>query len=162
MPDPYVTEAEFDTTFDRCWLPVFRFALAWTNDWASAEDLTQDAFLKLWAKRSELDWSEPMLPWLLTATRRLATDRFRRLRSSLRVSQRSETTGGAVDSDARLRWLDLRPRLAELSAVQRSALVLTALLGLTPEQAAETLGTSAGAVRAAVSRARANMVETES
>ena len=47
MPDPYVTEAEFDTTFDRCWLPVFRFALAWTNDWASAEDVTQDAFLKL-------------------------------------------------------------------------------------------------------------------
>ena len=84
MPDPYVTEAEFDTTFDRCWLPVFRLALAWTNDWASAEDLTQDAFLKLWAKRTELDWSTPLLPWLLTATRRLATDRFRRLRVALR------------------------------------------------------------------------------
>jgi RNA polymerase sigma-70 factor (ECF subfamily) len=159
MPDPYVTEAEFDTTFDRCWLPVFRFALAWTNDWSSAEDLTQDAFLKLWAKRAELDWSEPLMPWLLTATRRLATDRFRRLRTSLRVTQRSEITGGAVDSDARLRWLDLRRRLAELSAVQRSALVLTALVGLTPEQAAETLGTSAGAVRAAVSRARANLAD---
>ena len=115
--------------------------------------------MKLWAKRAELDWSEPLMPWLLTATRRLATDRFRRLRTSLRVTQRSEITGGAVDSDARLRWLDLRRRLAELSAVQRSALVLTALVGLTPEQAAETLGTSAGAVRAAVSRARANLAD---
>ena len=162
MPDPNVTEAEFDTTFDRCWLPVFRFALAWTNDWASAEDLTQDAFLKLWAKRTELDWSKPLLPWLLTTTRHLATDRFRRLRTSLRASERGEIAAGAVDSDARMRWIDLRPHLAQLSAVQRSALVLTALVGLTPEQAAETLGTTAGAVRAAVSRARANLADAES
>src|SRR6478735_2996195 len=27
MPNPDITEAEFDTTFDRYWLPVFRFAL---------------------------------------------------------------------------------------------------------------------------------------
>ena len=159
MPDPYVTEAEFDTTFDRCWLPVFRFALAWTNDWASAEDVTQDAFLKLWAKRTELDWSKPLLPWLLTATRRLATDRFRRLRVSLRVTGSGDGFAGSVDSDARLRWLDLRTRLAALSATQRGALVLTTLLGLSPEQAAEALGTSPGAVRAAVSRARANLAE---
>ena len=87
MPHPDVTEAEFNTTFDRYWLPVFRFALAWTNDWAAAEDLTQDAFMRLWAKRSELDWSEPLLPWLLTATRRLATDRFRRLRTAMRFDR---------------------------------------------------------------------------
>ena len=52
------------------------------------------------------------------------------------------------------------PRLADLTSIQRSALVLTTIIGLTPEQAAQTLGTSAGAVRAAVSRARANLVET--
>ena len=159
MPDPYVTEAEFDTTFDRDWLPVFRFALAWTNDWASAEDLTQDAFLKLWAKRTELDWSKPLLPWLLTATRHLATDRFRRVRTTFRAPARGDAGRGLVDSDARVRWMDLRPRLAALSPTQRSALVLTTVVGLSPEQAAKTLGTSAGAVRAAVSRARANLAE---
>jgi len=159
MPDPDVTEAEFDTTFDRYWLPVFRFALAWTNDWASAEDLTQDAFVKLWAKRSELDWSKPLLPWLLTAARRLATDRFRRLRAALRTTDGSDAGGGFVDSDAHIRWLDIRPKLAQLSPTQRSALVLTKVVGLSPEQAAQTLGTSPGAIRAAVSRARANLVE---
>jgi RNA polymerase sigma-70 factor (ECF subfamily) len=158
MPNPDITQAEFDTTFDRYWLPVFRFALAWTNDWAAAEDLTQDAFLRLWTKRAALDWSQPLLPWLLTATRNLATDRFRRIRPALRFD-RGDAETGLVDSDARLRWMDLRPRLAQLSPTQRTALVLTTLLGFTPEQAADTLGTSAGAVRAAVSRARANLVE---
>src|SRR5450759_539996 len=124
MPDPDVTEAEFDTTFERYWLPVFRFALAWTNDWASAEDLTQDAFVKLWTKRADLDWSQPLLPWLLTATRRLATDRFRRLRTALRATDRPDAGDG-----------------------------------LSPEQAAESLGTTPGAVRAAVSRARVNLAE---
>src|SRR5450759_92482 len=138
MPDPDVTEAEFDTTFERYWLPVFRFALAWTNDWASAEDLTQDAFVKLWTKRADLDWSQPLLPWLLTATRRLATDRFRRLRTALRATDRPDAGDGFVDSDARVRWMDLRPRLANLSPTQRSALVLTTVVGLSPEQAAES------------------------
>jgi len=158
MPNPDVTETEFDATFDRYWLPVFRFALAWTNDWPAAEDLTQDAFTRLWAKRDEFDWNRSTLPWLLTTTRRLATDRFRRLRTALRAGG-PEDTGGFVDSDARLRWLDLRPRLAELTPTQRSALVLTAVVGLSTEEAAETLGTSAGSVRAAVSRARARLTE---
>src|SRR6478672_8808423 len=108
MPNPDITEAEFDTTFDRYWLPVFRFALAWTNDLASAEDLTQDAFLKLWTRRADLDWSKPLLPWLLTATRNLATDRFRRVRTALRTG-RADGGEDSVDSDARLRWMDLRP-----------------------------------------------------
>jgi hypothetical protein len=38
-----------------CWTPVFRFALALSND-----------------------WDRPVLPWLLTTTRRLGLDRFRR------------------------------------------------------------------------------------
>ena len=159
MPNPDVTEAEFDTTFDRYWLPVFRLALAWTNDWAAAEDLTQDAFMKLWANRTGLDWSEPMLPWLLITTRRLATDRFRRLRTAFRASNSAGATSASVDVDARLRWLDLQPKLVALSPMQRSALVLTAVLGLPTDKAAEVLGTSAGAVRAAISRARANLVD---
>jgi len=158
MPNPDITEAEFDTTFNRYWLPVFRFALAWTNDWAAAEDLTQDAFSRLWAKRDGIDWSTSVLPWLLTTTRNLATNRFRRLQRSLDAFAGSGHTE-ALDSDARLHWMDLRPRLARLSPAQRSALVLTTMVGMTPEQAAATLGTSAGAVRAAVSRARAKLAE---
>ena len=53
--------------------------------------------------------------------------------------------------------MDLQPRLGRLSSTERSALVLTAVVGLSSEDAAEALGTTAGAVRAAVSRARTNL-----
>ncbi len=51
-----------------CWTPVFRFALALTNDWDVAEDLAQEAFTRLWVHRATVDWERPMLPWLLNTT----------------------------------------------------------------------------------------------
>jgi DNA-directed RNA polymerase specialized sigma24 family protein len=44
--------------------------------------------------------------------------------------------------------------MAMLSPLERSALVMTTLEGLTYDDAATVLGTTAGALRAAVSRAR--------
>lgn len=142
----------FDDEFQRSWTPVFRFALAWTNDWPAAEDLAQDAFARLWARRDSVEWSKPMLPWLLTTTRRLATDRFRRLRRIVRLPD--GPLSPALDSDARLRWLDLQAAMAALTTTQRSALILIGVIGLDYAAAAETLDTTPGAVRAAVSRAR--------
>ncbi|HUQ78425.1 MAG TPA: sigma-70 family RNA polymerase sigma factor [Patescibacteria group bacterium] len=143
----------YERAFADHWRDVFRFALAWSNDWAAAEDLAQDAFLKLWDHRSRLDWTRPVLPWLLVATRRLATDRFRRLKRSV---------GGAApqaepDEATRVRWFDIQAAMAILSPLERTALVMTALEGSTYEAAGLVLGTSAGALRAAVSRARTKL-----
>jgi len=57
MPELRASEGQFNDAFERYWLSVFRFALAWTNDWQSAEDLAQEAFIRLWAKRADIDWS---------------------------------------------------------------------------------------------------------
>jgi RNA polymerase sigma factor (sigma-70 family) len=152
MPDQIRDiERRFEQCYEDSWLPTFRFALVWTNDWGSAEDLAQEAFARLWARRAQVDWAKPVLPWLLVVTRRLATDRFRRLRSALRAFDGGESR---LDSDARLRWIDVRASMARLTAHQRSALVLVHVLGLPVSDAATTLGISANAVRAAISRAR--------
>jgi RNA polymerase sigma-70 factor, ECF subfamily len=156
-PSPAGVDARFEEQFQRHWLTVFRFALAWTNDWSAAEDLAQDAFARLWTKRTTIDWSTPILPWLLTTTRHLATDRFRRLRRAILLTD--GTQAGGLDSDARLRWLDVQSRMAALTPVQRSALVLTAVVGLDSEAASRALGTTPGAVRAAVSRARSTLAD---
>jgi RNA polymerase sigma-70 factor (ECF subfamily) len=146
-------ELAYERAFADHWTDVFRFALAWTNEWGAAEDLAQDAFLRLWDHRDRLDWTRPVLPWLLVATRRLATDRFRRLRRVLS----GWTTGVEADESVRARWLDVRAGMANLSPLERTALVMTALEGLTYDEAAAVLGTSAGALRAAVSRARTKL-----
>ena len=147
------TEFAYDRAFEAHWSDVFRFALAWTNDWAEAEDLAQEAYLRLWNHRAHLDWDRPVLPWLLVTTRRLATDRFRKLRRRLV----STSQPASLDTAVQARWLDVRAAMSDLSPLERSALVMTAIEGATYEEAAQVLGTTAGALRAAVSRARTKL-----
>lgn len=143
----------YEDAFRRHWDDVFRFALAWTNDWAAAEDLAQEAYLRLWRMRGTLDWSQPVVPWLITTTRRLATDRFRAL------ARRVGARGAPVTLDPAIadRWLDVRAGMARLSPMERAALVLTTVEGHPTEAVAALLGVSAGSVRSAVSRARAKL-----
>ena len=149
------TDLAYERAFTAHWTDVFRFALAWTNEWTSAEDLAQDAYLRLWNHRDRLDWSRPVLPWLLVATRRLATDRFRTLRRRLLAP----THEGSIDADPslRARWLDVCAGMRDLSPLERTALVMTAVQGASYEEASAVLGTTPGALRAAVSRARAKL-----
>ena len=149
------TDLAYQLAFEEHWSDVFRFALAWTNDWGAAEDLAQDAYLRLWNNRGRIDWDRPVLPWLLVATRRLATDRFRALRRRLGGTFREATPDG--DPALRARWLDVWAAMDGLSSLERAALVMTAVEGATYDEAALVLGTTAGALRAAVSRARAKL-----
>jgi len=150
-----MTDFAYERAYDRHWSDVFRFALAWTNEWSAAEDLAQEAFLRLWDNRRRVDWDRPVLPWLLVATRRLATDRFRKLRRRL-VSMPSAASA-TIDPAVHDRWLDVSAALAYLSPLERTALVMTALEGATYDEAAAALDTTAGALRAAVSRARTKL-----
>lgn len=129
---------------------VFRFLVGWTNDWAAAEELTHDTFVRLWQHRSTLDWSRPMLPWLLVTGRRLASNRLRALR---RRARRLEPVA-FDDEQVRVQWLDVRRALDRLTAIERTAVILTTVEGWTYREAAALLETTDGALRSAVSRAR--------
>lgn len=142
-------ERRFNEAFRDEWPAVFRFAVAWTNDLSSAEDIAQQAFTVLWDRRRSIDWERPVIPWLLVVTRRLATDRFRRLKAPF-VPPRVRD----LNEDGVATWLDVRAAFRKLSGRERAALISVAILGFTPDEASEPLGMSPGAVRAAVSRAR--------
>jgi RNA polymerase sigma-70 factor, ECF subfamily len=150
-------EERYAEAYASLWPDVFRFALSWTNDWSAAEDIAQEAFARLWRDRDRLDWDRPVLPWLLTAARRLAQDRFRALRRRIAAAVRagSHVQGPAtLDEGVADRWLDLRDALAVLGPAERTALLLTTVEGRDYDDAADLLGTTPGALRAAVSRAR--------
>lgn len=143
-------ETAYDRAYEAHWNDVFRFALAWTNDWGAAEDVAQDAFVQLWRHRASLDWERSILPWLLVTARRLATDRFRRLRRSLFGYPRPATLDPATAD----RWLDVQQAMTALSPLERTSLVLALVEGHDYAEVATILRTSPGAVRSAVSRAR--------
>ena len=143
-------ESEYQRAYHRYSGIVFRFLLAWTNDWAAAEDLTQETYLRLWRHRASIDWDRPIDAWLHVTARHLANNRFRALRRRL-----APVRGEAVSDEAvRARWLDVRQALDTLTPLERTALILTAVEGRSYAEVAEVLQTTDGALRAAVSRAR--------
>lgn len=151
---------DFDAIFRREWAPVFRLAVALTNDWDEAWDLSQDAFRRVWEARTRIDWERPARPLLLVTVRRLATDRFRRLRRRMTARLDRHATGGPVDADDRVRWLDLTAELGRLLPTERAVIVLVGVNGSSYREAADVLGISEGAARALMSRARSKLRET--
>ncbi len=144
------TEILYERAFQEHWPAVFKFILAWTNDWAAAEDLAQESFVRLWRRRDQVDWSEPVLPWLLVTGRHLATDRFRALRRRVFVSGEPPS----IDHGLLERWLDVQSAMGVLSGLERTAVVLNLILGSSTTEVAELLDTTPGAIRAAIARAR--------
>lgn len=144
------SELLYQRAYDRFAGDVFRFALAWTNDWTSAEDLTQEAYLRLWRHRTSIDWDRPIVPWLLVTARHLANNRYRSIRRSLALTRPQPVS----DESVRARWLDVRKALGTLTTLERTALILTAVEGWTYAEVATVMHTTDGALRAAVSRAR--------
>lgn len=141
-------------------MPVYRFALALTNDLGEADDVAQEAFVRLWRTRGTIDWSEPVVGWLVVAARRVALDRFRRLARELRLRPAPPVPGG-LDAATIERFVDLRRQLARLTPSERAAILLGAAEGWTTEEIGAALGISAGAVRAAASRGRAKLAGAE-
>ena len=137
-------------------MPVYRFALALTNDLVEADDVAQEAFVRLWRSRATIDWSAPPIGWLLVAARRVAFDRFRRLGRELRLRPAPRTPAG-LDTATIDAFVDLRAQLGRLTAGERAALLLGAVEGWSPDEIGVALGISAGAVRAAASRGRAKL-----
>lgn len=154
-PKPSPDDA-FQRAAEELWTPVFRFALALTNDLSEADDVAQEAFVRLWSRRASIDWREPVLGWLLVTARRIALDRFRRLARALRLGSALATPAG-IDAATVDRFVDLRAELARLTAHERTAILLSAVEGWSAEEIGAALGISAGAVRASASRGRAKL-----
>ena len=143
-------ELEYRRAYDRFSADVFRFLLSWTNEWGSAEDLTQETYLRLWMHRDSIDWDRSVRPWLLVTARHLANNRFRALRRKLRLPR----SPAPADEAIRAQWIDVRQALGTLTPIERTALLLTAVEGWSYKEVADVLQTTEGALRAAVSRAR--------
>jgi RNA polymerase sigma-70 factor, ECF subfamily len=154
-PDPS-PDIAFQRAAEELWMPVYRFALALTNDLADADDVAQEAFVRLWRSRATIDWSLPPIGWLLVAARRVAQDRFRRLARELRLRPAPAVPLG-LDAATVERFVDLSGQLAALTAHERAAILLAAAEGWSTEEIGAALGISAGAVRAAASRGRAKL-----
>lgn len=71
-------EHAFKWIFDQYHLPIYSFAIKFLKDEHQAEEITQETFLTLWLNRTKIIPYQPILPYLITISKRGAIDRYRK------------------------------------------------------------------------------------
>lgn len=124
-----------------------------------AEDLTSEVFLVAWRRRDDVP-VDAELPWLYAVARRLLAN-HRRRPADIAVDDLGSLEGidEADPADIVTRDAALAAAWRQLSSRDREILRLSVWEGLSGDDLAAALGISAGGAAAALSRARARLVE---
>src|ERR1051325_6642429 len=128
---------------------------------ADAQDASQDVFLKLYRHLGSVEASAALPGWLYRVTVNACHDVRRKRRTSVAFEDAGELVSGQADpqqqtaEEERRRVLQMSLRM--LSEKEREALVLRDLEGLSTEEVARVLGSSAATVRSQISKARVKM-----
>lgn len=130
-------DGESRLLFRRLWLV--------TGNRAEAEELMQEAFLRVWERWDRVGRMDDPVGYLYRTAMNLFRKRYRRAMLAIRRSVgMAPAADDFADADDRQ---TVRRVLATLPPRQRAALVLTEMLGLTAEEAGEALGVKASTVR---------------
>jgi RNA polymerase sigma-70 factor (ECF subfamily) len=145
--------AGLETLFRRHYAKVYALCVRLTADPDAAEDLVQDAFLRMLRYRRSFRGAARFTTWMYSLTRNLCLDHVRsaRRKEAAAGAWARETSQTSHGDDRRLALLE--EALARLPLEQREVLVLRRFHGLTSAELGEILSCSAGAVRLRVHRA---------
>ncbi len=132
-------------------------------DRQSADDLTQEVYLRAVPALVRFRGDSSARTWLLTITRRTCVDairrnvRQRRLVDRLRSYSHEDDAVAPDPADEDVR--DLDDLVAGLDHDRRMAFVMTQVIGLSYGEAAEVCDVPIGTIRSRVSRARADLLD---
>lgn len=118
------------------------------------EDLVQETYLRALRALPGYRGEAPVLVWLVSIARHVCADHVRRRQRQRRLLGRLSTLGVQITTVQPSVIDDL---VQALDPDRRDAFVLTQLVGLSYDEAAETLGCPVGTIRSRVARARADL-----
>jgi RNA polymerase sigma-70 factor (ECF subfamily) len=146
--------------------PVYALVLRMLHDESAAEEVVQDAFLRIWRRAGDYDpIRSNFRTWLLSIAHHLSVDMYRRRRSRLTPFGRgleavpSESTeprtldrgaDPAIMAENAETRATVRDALSALPSVQRSAIELAYFSGLTQNEIAATTGIPLGTIKSRI------------
>lgn len=136
---------------------VWRFVAALV-DTASADDLTQETYLRAFRALPRFEARSSVRTWLLGIARRACADHLRAVVRHRRLEDRMAASATDTSYPDPAGHVSAAALLTRLAPERREAFVLTQLLGLTYEQAAAVIEVPVGTIRSRVARARADLV----
>lgn len=147
------TPRRFEEFFNETHQRLFGGLCLVTGDRHEAEEIMQDAYLRLWERWDRVGRMEDPTGFLFRTALNLFRSRYRRARLALRrtvsLAPSSDGLAAIEDRDEVVRTL------RELGPTERASIVLTTMFGYSSEEAGRMLGVKAATVRAHATRARA-------
>jgi RNA polymerase sigma-70 factor (ECF subfamily) len=149
---------------------AFSLAMKFFCDEAEADDVVQEAFLRVWKNITQYDPGQKFTTWLYKIVTNLCIDRLRSLQRTRRVVLSGSQHAALEDIPDERNWetLQSHEQLAEivrmlsgqLSETQRTVFTLRDLQDLSVDEVVEITGLSAGSVKTNLHYARRTIRET--
>jgi RNA polymerase sigma-70 factor (ECF subfamily) len=146
--------------------PTYQFILRMVRRPATAEDLSQDVFVRLWRHLGEIESAELLPGWLRRVAANAVIDHWRKEEARgrrMKILREHPVARYTVKPSSRMETQEVfdtvRAALDDLPAKLRSVLLLRTQEGMSYEEVAEVLGMSVHAVRSRLFRARQELHE---
>ena len=162
LPDMMEARDRFMELVDGIRPELHRYCARMTGSVFDGEDVVQDTLAKAYYALGQMMEPPPLRPWLFRIAHNTAMDFLKR------YDQKNVEPVADVPERAELEDTTIDPELVEaalmvfveLPPVQRSAVILKDVLGQSLEDTAATMGTTIGAVKAALTRGRGKIART--
>ena len=124
------------------------------------DDLTQSTYERAIRSLDSFRGDGTARSWLLSIARRVCVDSTRTTIRGRNLMERHQ----AINRPEPIHdhsWLEINELLTSLSSERREAFVLTQILGMSYQDAADVVGCAIGTIRSRVSRARRQLLEDQ-
>ena len=156
--EPTSAVRSFEEFFDAERVRLFGALAVMSGNRAEAEEVMQDAFLKIWERWDRVSAMDSPEGFLYRTAFNTYRTRMRRaavaVRKAVHLLPQDDALGTVDSRDEAMRLL------RALTVREREAIVLTAYLGYSTEEAGKLLGIKASTVRVLTTRARATLRKT--
>jgi RNA polymerase sigma factor (sigma-70 family) len=149
-----MTTEQYESIFYKMKDKLYRYALRFTGDSESAEDVVQDVMHKLWQKRDETDNIENIEAWLMVLTRKVK-DNHVPVEEAWSVSDDTPIPDRQMETNDLMTWL--MSCLDKLPEKQRTVFQLREIEQMTYDEISGITGFTLDDVKVTLFRARKHM-----
>jgi RNA polymerase sigma factor (sigma-70 family) len=155
----------FSLLVDKYRMAVYALAYSKLHNFHDAEDLAQEVFIKAYKKLRTLRRYDNFHAWLYAITTNLCKDQIRNQKSRIDNEFIEDQDPEILDSNSMDAYRDdqivslIHEALDSLPEIYQQALTLHYLGGMNTREIAEFVGSSTGAIKERLSRARSKMKE---
>jgi RNA polymerase sigma-70 factor (ECF subfamily) len=164
-PDPHVIQAArsgdldaFGSLVRRYQGDVYRFVLHLIGDPTSAEDITQDSFVRAYRFLGRYRGDSRFSTWLFSIARNCVNDELRRAGRRARLNLALEAHEPPDARSDRTSEIEVREALASLPHDLLESVVIIDIFGMSYREASTLTGAPEGTLKSRVHRARERLV----